>query len=583
MNAISKNTETTNSTIPCYTTVQDKSDDQKERMPTSGRRITIDGVSRYVLGSGSYGVVYSLDMKSVYKSCSVNNIEWIKEVLVTRHLQTGLHPSIIKYDKVELVPDYKFDTDNKKYFRQKINSARITMKYYNSTMYDVTYYTDVDIVIILNNLASAIAYTHSKNVIHRDIKESNILLEFNEACDITGVVLCDYGLGKYAIEADLDPDYEMVTISHRPPELEMSLKDASYITNYYKKMSKICEGDPTEGDPTEGDPTEGDPDIHPGDPGDPTEGEPDIHPGDPTEGDPGDFVFKYDSRVDVWSFGMVVVYMVTGRSFYAYIELKGLSFSNIIRNPIKTYEMLNTFLKKYTTRNLEHIDFYIEVINHALKVYENRNSMNEIFTFINKYLEMYRNNSSIECAYARGKIHPNPLDNESQSQLHLPYMASSTHKRVTFAHSKKNNINILINALIKEKDVVRINNKFIGVNLMDFTKIFTEVNIQNPGLFMAMNNLYAHLTSASVLEKIEKMSETKIDNISTFLPVCYAITSIVLVDRCFDDPVIKCITNNKCIINLIFQVLESLDYNIINLFGFHNPLRSRPGQVPSEL
>jgi serine/threonine protein kinase len=54
-------------------------------------------------------------------------------------------------------------------------------------------YTEVEASLIVEQILSAAAYLHSRNIVHRDLKHQNILFVNNEEIDIK---IIDFGLAK---------------------------------------------------------------------------------------------------------------------------------------------------------------------------------------------------------------------------------------------------------------------------------------------------------------------------------------------------------------------------------------------------
>lgn len=59
---------------------------------------------------------------------------------------------------------------------------------------------ECDIQLITRNLASALAYIHSMNIVHGDVKLENILVEHDESGRILYIKLADFGLSQIATE-----------------------------------------------------------------------------------------------------------------------------------------------------------------------------------------------------------------------------------------------------------------------------------------------------------------------------------------------------------------------------------------------
>jgi len=73
--------------------------------------------------------------------------------------------------------------------------------------------------ILFRQLVDAVRYCHSQNVIHRDLKLSNILLNTNK----TAVKLIDFGLSNYMMTGMLHNTF-CGTPAFAPPEILMSQK-----------------------------------------------------------------------------------------------------------------------------------------------------------------------------------------------------------------------------------------------------------------------------------------------------------------------------------------------------------------------
>lgn len=484
------------------------------------KKTQVGNYYRYILGSGSYGVVYSTNLKTAYKSFIMMDLEWIREVVVTKYLN---HPSIINYDHIGIIMDNKFDLNNRRFRKKKIYTAQAKMKYYQTMLSGLKSFNDEEILLVLNNLASALVFAHNKDVIHRDVKESNILVNISDGL-ISDVTLCDFGLGKFAINSDARPEYEMVTISHRPPELELSLNgDITHIfrssEEYSKKISEIKGKHGSEECMCE-------------------------------KKSKYELRFRYDDRIDVWSFSMVLVFLMTGKAFYQYVHTKKLTFSDILKNLDLFYKTLSRFLGKYVNRSLKYLDFYLEILRTGLSQYEDRSSMEHMLNKINHFIKT-------EKIQMNRVLYKAPLSTFQSSKPISLDSNIKTINSVQFCYQKKRDFNNIYKAL---KEAWRP-----LIADIDFSSVLTKKRMENDTLYSAMMNLY-HAVQEKKLCISGNISTVVSDNM--MLSACYVLTNIILVDFYRNDPVCENLVKDSSIFQVIIQILELLDYNLIPSFGF---------------
>lgn len=496
----------------------------KEHQP-----VRVGNSKRYILGSGSYGVVYSTNLKTAYKSFMMMELEWVREVVVTRYLS---HPSIVQYHKVGVVLDNKFDLEKKRFQKKRIYTAQAQMKYFPAVLSELSEFTDSAILLIMNNISSAVSYLHDRNVLHRDIKEGNILVDVKDDV-ITKATLCDFGLGKFSVDADVRLEYEMITISHRPPELELSLAgDINQVLNSFGNSKSVS---------------------------------------NPDDGKKNNYemLFLYDHRVDVWSLCMVLVFMITGEQFYSYVNTKSLKFSSVLKDVDKFYKILNRFLGKYVNRKLKHLDFYMDLLRMGLNRYEDRPSMVDILRKINRYI-------LTEKIQLPGDVYEAPQKITEESKSILVTRTSQVANNVHFCYRKKQNHDIMCKAL-KEGWKPLITD-------IDFQSVLTKERIENDAVHSATNNLYH--TALKFKEKISQSINIMVSS-GMIYAGCYLLTCVVLVDLYNEDPILENLISDSSIFQVMLRILALLDYNIIPIFQFVNAPEEKitllviDGKVPS--
>jgi serine/threonine protein kinase len=258
----------------------------------------------------------------VYKQYPFNKYMWVNEIFIVNSLN---HPNIVKFEKCEILKDNVIDAKNKEIcLDQKEYVMRVTMRKYKSTLDKIKTFSDTNVIYIINALISANMYCNSKKILHRDIKESNILIDYttdNNINHITNIALADFGISKYKYNIPATCRSNVITISHKPPELQGDTK-----------------------------------------------------------------MITYDERIDVWSFCVVLTYLITGKSLYTFI-LNGYTgiCNDILTNITKLKIAITHFLLIYVNPELYHIDLYKKILKHGLTSYKNRYT----FTKINKICNAY--------------------------------------------------------------------------------------------------------------------------------------------------------------------------------------------------
>lgn len=155
------------------------------------------------IGEGTFGKVYKSIKDTEYfalkKISSGLHITTIREIKILRSLS---HKNIIQLIEINVdnsdiflvFPFYRFDLYS--YLKRNIPNRR-------------------EIIHICKQIAEGIKYLHSKNVIHRDIKTSNILLDIN-----LNIKIADFGMSTH-FNKSMSPN--VVTLWYRAPEILLNL------------------------------------------------------------------------------------------------------------------------------------------------------------------------------------------------------------------------------------------------------------------------------------------------------------------------------------------------------------------------
>lgn len=208
------------------------------------------GIERHIIGEGVYGVVYTTSTRKVFKCirrCPLAltkdaeqqqessetdrgerslQVQAMREIAVLRNL---VHPNVIRVHQVSFFPSSLEETF----------IVRLVLPYYRTTLRAVllerNWQPIANRAAIMYQLLRAVAFVHSRNILHRDVKPENVLYgedaRANEEKGAERVVLADFGLAQGNVLDGLAVDQDRrnintITLFYRPPEI--LLADANY-------------------------------------------------------------------------------------------------------------------------------------------------------------------------------------------------------------------------------------------------------------------------------------------------------------------------------------------------------------------
>ena len=169
------------------------------------------------IASGAFGtVVKAIEIKTG-QEVAVKIIKKNSRLIDTSHIKEEInilkqldHPNIVKfYDYIE--------TNLKIYIIMEYIKGG-TLKRLIETKHS---FSENEACIIIEKLLSAIAYIHSKNVCHRDVKPENIMM--NDYNDLTSLKLVDFGLSAQNFDNFEDSNYCGTYLYMAPEQIEKRL------------------------------------------------------------------------------------------------------------------------------------------------------------------------------------------------------------------------------------------------------------------------------------------------------------------------------------------------------------------------
>jgi serine/threonine protein kinase len=173
------------------------------------------------IGKGSYGVVYKakIDDKlyAVKRNLADNTTDFVGCIRELDILLRLNHPNIVILEKIiydkefpkadNTDEDIKDDHVHFGFEMCKFDLHR--MIYYQNISKDITKKLIIDILLGLE-------YTHSRGIIHRDMKPSNVLVSFEGETPIAKI--CDFNLSKPFTKQGINSP-KIITSCYRPPEI----------------------------------------------------------------------------------------------------------------------------------------------------------------------------------------------------------------------------------------------------------------------------------------------------------------------------------------------------------------------------
>jgi len=189
---------------------------------------------REEIGKGAFGTVYKADFfgidVAVKQICSQNIKDPMEQIFVEREiavLKSCRHPNIVAFIGI-VEPDGNNGTQIVLEYLSKGDLGR----YILDTRANISWARRVKICL---DIACAMAYLHSRNIIYRDLKSENILLD-----DTGKAKLCDFGFAR-CVQKNERPVTMCGTDEFMAPEviLEEAYNEKSDIFSYGMLMFEI--------------------------------------------------------------------------------------------------------------------------------------------------------------------------------------------------------------------------------------------------------------------------------------------------------------------------------------------------------
>ncbi|CAD8057678.1 unnamed protein product [Paramecium primaurelia] len=196
-----------------------------------GQTFVVDQKYEYIkqIGHGAYGVVCSAQNKRTGQKVAIKKVANAFDDLIDGK-------RIVR--EIKLLKFFKHENIISLYDVQKpeaktgFNDIYIVTEFMETDLHRVIYsrqeLTDEHIQYFVYQILRGLLYMHSANVIHRDLKPGNILV--NKNCDLK---ICDLGLARgYENEEDFKTEY-VVTRWYRAPEVILNASEYSKAVDIY--------------------------------------------------------------------------------------------------------------------------------------------------------------------------------------------------------------------------------------------------------------------------------------------------------------------------------------------------------------